>query len=454
LTTFLPDLAVTAVRLATSTIVEYQLEVTGDPGPIHLGLFRSANPTFDASDVPVGSLQTVTPRGGRETAAFHLAGELALDPARPFVLVVADPDGRVQEADEANNSASFRKYVIGAVTHGYQALGTMPAWVGQTAATLHTLGYDAALAFDWADWSNDPVPGRAILAGQGLAAQVRQVAQGLAPGPADVLDVHFIGHSRGAVVISQAVLDLQFSGAITQLQTGYLKMTLLDPHPAHNHLPDPQYSVRPDWAGWLAELALIAFQSLAQDPEVVVPGNVDHAEVYYQHTHYSLTPAGEEQVLNLWGEFPVTTPTGTAVHSCDLTGPGIGHSEVTDWYRAMVVPHLGGAVSFLCSSIPGGSASQAAGNRIEAMSLVGALSASGSSAFAAQPGTDHDRVEVEFGQPAEASLLLSAGPGRLLQSEVLPIRGKQRPLDWAAADGKEHRIEVVEGLALRLRGWD
>jgi hypothetical protein len=150
----------------------------------------------------------------------------------------------------------------------------------------------------------------------------------------DVIDLHFIGHSRGAVVVDRAFQDLQAS-ALGPLAAGYKKMTLLDPHPAHNHVPG-FFSAPPGALGWFVTATLLEFQLAAADPEVVVPPNVNFTEVYFQHTPWYLAP-GVEHILNLWGE----TPVSGATFSEELTAPGVGHSEVPEWYLSHVVPSLG-----------------------------------------------------------------------------------------------------------------
>ncbi len=252
------------------------------------------------------------------------------------MLVVADPTDKISEIDNdalnEDNVASFLKPVIGVVTHGFlpggalPIVGGMPNWVLEMSATLSRVGY-IVVPFDWSNLSNRPIPGRAILAGDQLAQTIRTVLQAIA-GPADV---HFIGHSRGAVVVSQALQILQASN-LSQLNAGYVKMTFLDPHPAHNQhtIGDPAkkwYSFQPTPVGAFFALVTDLFQLAARDPEVFLPGTVDQAEVFYQNTPFFLTPVFHEQILNLWGEIPVP---GATHHN--LSGLGMGHSEVPLWY--------------------------------------------------------------------------------------------------------------------------
>ncbi|MHC4401911.1 MAG: hypothetical protein ACYTG0_19740 [Planctomycetota bacterium] len=85
--------------------VEFTYETTGNPGPFEVGLFRSADQDFDAGDIQLGSLQTIVPTGGQQTGTFNIASPLPSDPAKPFILVVADPNNLIGETDRANNVA-------------------------------------------------------------------------------------------------------------------------------------------------------------------------------------------------------------------------------------------------------------------------------------------------------------------------------------------------------------
>jgi hypothetical protein len=258
-------------------------------------------------------------------------------------------------------AAPARTVRVGAVTHGLQLDGQFPAWVGATADALRQAGYDAAISFDWAALSNVPSQGMAALAGQRLAAAVANAVRQILPqpDPGVVVVLHLIGHSRGAVVISQAVPDLQAlvqTGALPQLQGGRLRLTFLDPHPAHNThsfgvSSKAWYSAADGPLGRVAVRGYLQFQDAARDPEVAVPGGAVDVEVYYQHASHLVAPDFEEQILNLWGEVPVP---GASARYCDLTGVVNGHFEVHDWYLQQVAPTLGTAFPFACpgSTVP------------------------------------------------------------------------------------------------------
>jgi hypothetical protein len=131
---------------------------------------------------------------------------------------------------------------------------------------------------------------------------------------------------------------------IPELKGGFKRMTMLDPHPANNTFSSSLMSYdSTSVLGWVFAMVTNLFQDAASDPQVVVPPNADQAEVYYQHTDHNDTPSLGEQILNLWGENTVRIdPQFTGLYKkCDLTGSGIGHSEVHDRYQVNVVnPNL------------------------------------------------------------------------------------------------------------------
>lgn len=228
---------------------------------------------------------------------------------------------------------------IGVLAHGLQADGAIPAWVGTMSAALAGRGYATVIPFDWAEQSQ--TPGAAAAQGPRLATQILDVVAGFAG--TEPIDVHLISHSEGAVVVSRALQDPRIASS-SRIQDGELRLTLLDPHPAHNHTANPQYSVAPTLLGAIAEAAVVAFQDAADDPEVNVASYVDLSEVYYQRTPYSLAPATAltdspngptERDFNLWGELPPGV-----TRAVDLTGVGIGHAEVIPYYLNQIIPTL------------------------------------------------------------------------------------------------------------------
>jgi hypothetical protein len=349
------DLALLTATMGDSRGVRFSYEVRNADitQPLQVAIFRSADNQADAGDVRISelTLSGADLAVGTHTLTASAAGGLPIDPARPFVVVAADPANAIGEADEANNLTSFRIYVVGAVTHGLEQSGVFPAWVPALADSLRAQGYDATIPFDWTDSSSVAIRGRTIEVGQRLAAAVLAAVQTL---PADaVIDLHLIGEGRGAVVVSQAMLALEqmeAQGTIPQLrglQAGFTKLTFLDPHPAHNRhdVGDPN-QVDPDQND--PERRFFRFQELAEDPEVIVPGTVDAAEVYYQQAANTASPNLFENFFNLWGEVPIAG----ATHVCNLTGTVNSHSGVQVWYQQNVVPTLRTASEFVCPDTP------------------------------------------------------------------------------------------------------
>ncbi|MEW4567004.1 hypothetical protein AB1L88_03970 [Tautonia sp. JC769] len=313
------------------------------PAEINLTVYRSADPGVDAGDRALVSTVLDVMPGRNQSARIVLSEPLGIVPEAPYVLVVAGGD-----ADDADNVASFRKWTIGAVTHGFEPSGRMPSWVTSTAATLRQQGYDAVLPFDWARLSNLPRPGIPELVARRLAHQVaamshRLVAHGFQR--QDVVDLHLIGHSRGGGVINLAAAALPNGRG--PLAGGLVKLTMLDPHPARNASEVPLYSASAGPIGQLARLNFLAFQEAANDRPVVLAPGVDQLEVFHQAATVadpSPLVAGDERFVHSWGEVPVTIPAGSAVGDVayyDLTPVVPSHTGITRFYQTVVAPTLG-----------------------------------------------------------------------------------------------------------------
>lgn len=352
LTTAAPDIAMLGATTPDSrqVVFDYRIDAAGLDHPVQIGVYRSADDRFDSTDEPIAAT-TLRPAGsagesldlagqpalaaGAHQAAVAPADGLPINPARPYVLVVANPD---PAATPPGHVASFRKHTLAVITHG----GVQPRswkqvpWQMRMAEGLRQQGYDQVVPFNWiADSRN---PGAAARQGRRLEREIVAAAAAFPAG--DPVDVHLIGHSQGAVVNSQAVERLNRDGWPAGMQAGYLKVTMLDPHAANNSIPGPQYSVTRGFLGWVARQTIDHFQKRANDPPVTVPENVDSAEVFYQRTPVSQTHTSNHGLYNLWGQVPVR---GAAKYF-DLTAPGLshgGHFGVPDWYQLNVVPKLG-----------------------------------------------------------------------------------------------------------------
>jgi hypothetical protein len=353
----LGDIVTDSVRTtdAKNVIVDYDINTTITQ-PFVMEIFRSRTRNFNPLENSSLGFEEIS---GSDEAIGHHIITVQLDPGQlwpgfsplKYVLAVADPDHVLNGVTIDNSRAHYRDYIIAAVSVGFDARSLFtsdpPDWVVAMASSLEAAGYDRAIPFSWD--SASPEPGLAEAAGFALVKQleseINQAAQGLDPN--DVIDLHLIGHSRGTVVVSQA---LQHLGEFLpeQVQHGYWKMTLLDPHPANN-----MYGRNGSFAG--PDKALIpfylAFQGIVNDPPVVVPARVNLAEILWQKTPCSGFPATWfESGLNLKGLSPrditIEDPNHTIVMFQDLTGVSwgdgrIGHMEVHDYYQANFIPNLG-----------------------------------------------------------------------------------------------------------------
>jgi hypothetical protein len=364
LTAALPDIAMISATTSDSRSVTFDYNISGAAvtQPIQFTIERSAatQPGPDAQTVagvvvnPTGKAGITLDQNGKPATAVGpheitvaIPGGLPPTPARPYVVVAANPSGTAAESNTSNDTASFRTYVIGVVTHGgvqpksWKIGG--PPWERQMARSLRADGYDAVIPYNWVAESN--TAGSAARQAPRLARMILATASEFPAGAP--VDLHMIGHSEGTVVNSQAIQWLNKDNAWTPgLSAGYLKVTMLDPHAANNSVRGQQYSVSNGLLGQIARMEINAFQSKAKDPGVVVPANVQDAEVFYQHSPVAKSGDSNGGVYNLWGQVPVHGPASYF----NLTAPGIshaGHFGVQNWYEDNVVPTLGTDAPFV-----------------------------------------------------------------------------------------------------------
>jgi hypothetical protein len=272
---------------------------------------------------------------------------LRSDPGHPYIVVDANADHSITESDSAseqNDETWFEKHLLVAIAHGFtpDPLGRTPAWETAMAAVIpHTDGGSGIIAFNWVSTSFLPIGGQAVAAGDRLYQDVVNRADELATRRGDVVDIQFVGHSRGAVVISQALQDL-VGTQDPALTGGYFRMTMLDPHPANNSAVRLSASTP---IGWILAAGTILFQAAANDPDVAVPTNVKEVDLYYQHNAARVLQGFPDHYLNLWGESDsdIQIPPGVLLHTTNLTGLQyegfgyIGHTTIDAWYMAFVL---------------------------------------------------------------------------------------------------------------------
>ena len=337
-----------------SVTITYQVNQPIDAAtPLQFGVYRSSDNQFDSSDALVNT-DTLIPPGassgqaatldqagqpatavGTHTLTIPLSQGLPPYPSKPYVLVVADP-GSASATTDPQQTASFRVYTIGIVTHGGiqdTSWTHGPPWQLQIAYLMKQEGFDSVIHYNWVLQSG--TPGEAVKQSPRLARMILGTASRF---PAnDPVDLEFIGHSEGTVVNTYAIATIQHE-MTPQLTSGFIEDTLLDPHAANNGLATGQ---QVSYAGVLAGLAkdiVTHYQSEAQDPPAYFPSIVNEAQVFYEHT--AATAGG---IYNLWGQVPVQSD-GPLVHYYNLTEMGVTHSGntgVPEWYRNFIVPTLG-----------------------------------------------------------------------------------------------------------------
>ncbi len=154
-----------------SVTIEYQVNrpITAAT-PLQFGVYRSSNTQFDASDSEVDTDTLVPPDSSSgQAATLDQAGQPATAvgtheltiplpqglppyPDKPYVLVVADPGATSATADP-QQTASFRVYTIGIVTHGGiqdPSWTHGPPWQLETAYFMKQQGFDSVIHYNWA----------------------------------------------------------------------------------------------------------------------------------------------------------------------------------------------------------------------------------------------------------------------------------------------------------------
>ncbi len=328
-----------------SVSIEYQVNQAPEAGsPLQFGVYRSSDGLFDASDSLVDTFTPASPQARSVciNSTIPLAQGLPPYPEKPYVLVVANP-GSASATTETAQTASFRVYTIGIVTHGGiqdTSWKYGPPWQLDTAYMMRHEGFDSVIAYNWVQQSS--TPGDAIKQSPRLAQMVLDAASKF-PANAPV-DLEFIGHSEGTVVNTYALVTLQ--GEMTpQLKSGYIVDTLLDPHAANNNVVSGQQM---SFGGVLGDSGprwiVTDYQAEAKDPPPFFPSSVDQAQVFFEHSQSTAAA-----IYNLWGQVPVKSE-GPVVHYYNLTDMGVTHSGKTGvnyWFRDFIAPTLGYQVAAL-----------------------------------------------------------------------------------------------------------
>jgi len=340
------DLRAQAATTHDASQVHLTYEATGSPvpmGSVAVQVWRSTDAVLDPTvDSLLATATLAELSAGVHTQEIPVPlGSLGLQASHPFILVVLDPvgdaqpQGEVSEENEANNITHFRKVTLAVIVHGLTFFDAPPEWEALLAETLRGLNYDDVLEADWAQLSRQVRPGAPQQFAEELLVDLLERIAALEISENDRVDLHWIGHSRGAVVVSEALQI--FPNEMEQpaiLRGGWQKVTLLDPHPAVNRDPE-QISINTFFPlGALVGQGTRLFQGIARDPDVVIPTDlVDDAENYYQRNEwYALSPTEVffDYLTNYWGE---TNLAGVpANQSYDITEPRLSHFEVPNYY--------------------------------------------------------------------------------------------------------------------------
>jgi hypothetical protein len=262
----------------------------------------------------------------------------------------------------------FRKYLLGAISHGFdrynsewiwfdKSLGSgywgIPDWEITLAKNLSAMdNYDDVIAFDWSKTCAVLKPGLAVAAGLDLAGQILRWMSLRTKHAGDVVDLHLIGHSRGAVVVTQALKYLVAKDPL--LGGSYVQLTLLDPHPANISFEKQWADFAVDSDGKLTKLADLArfgsthFQKTVVDPRVYLPKGIKEIDIWYQQNLTSSLTGYPNQadIMNLWGLVStgglhpaIQNRSGLILKPIDLTthDPAVAHNQVPDLYEKQVV---------------------------------------------------------------------------------------------------------------------
>jgi hypothetical protein len=398
-----------------SVTIEYRVDQPVDAAaPVSFGVYRSADGRFDASDSPVDTVTLVPPgvsgqaptldrAGGSATAVgthhltIALPGGLPPYPEKPYVLVVADP-GSATATTDPRQTASFRVYTIGVVTHGGiqdPSWKHGPPWELEIAYMMRHEGFDSVIAYNWALQSS--TPGEAIKQSPRLARIILGTADRF---PANaVVDLELIGHSEGTVVNTYALAKLQ-GEMPSQLKAGFIEDTLLDPHAANEDIvTGKQMSFNGPLAG-LADMVVNNYQREAKDPPPYFPSIVDQANVFFEHTS-----ATAGVIYNLWGQVPVRSD-GPSVHYYNLTAMGVTHSGKTGvnyWYRDFIAPTLGNQAPL-----------------VQQLQLNGQIDGARTMTAGSSPGVDRAYGPVQVVSTAQPLFSGTAAPGSVVRLLVGP----------------------------------
>lgn len=107
------DITVSAAIRKDAKGVDFTYQTSGNPGSVEMALYRSADQGWDASDVKLGSSVTVTSGADIFNGAgrFTFTTDYVHDRDKPYLVVVADPQKRITEVSEGNNTLTVGRII-------------------------------------------------------------------------------------------------------------------------------------------------------------------------------------------------------------------------------------------------------------------------------------------------------------------------------------------------------
>jgi hypothetical protein len=364
---------------------------------VHFRVYRSSEPRLNGSESSIGE-ETVTTVGMPKADQAHEAvilRERDLVPImnKPYVVVVGEAGGQA-------STAYFRKHMLGVIVHGYTFKARLAVanqfqptrlatrdwllnnqdvedWQDDMKNALELVHcYNAeTFAFNWRYESVSELASLLTSKGRDLFAEVERRATAMATQhDGDVVDVHFIAHSRGTVLVGQALVEWAKRKS-PALGGSYVRLTLLDPHPANNSVP-LQEDVEPGKWGTVFYADYKQFQEEVKDPPVVLPSGagIRQISVFFQQSRVTDVQSDPPDLvsrwspINLWGQggsidlITRNNWSGVPIEWHRLkafpTGEVINHSAVVTYYERELwahqspLYHQGGPTLGSCLPVP------------------------------------------------------------------------------------------------------
>ncbi len=327
-----PDVDTTNVELiyatttdAKSVSVDYMVS-DSNAQQIQFDIFRSDESRLTNNSIKIGTA-TITDQedisiGEHDNVMLISNIPLLPDTRMPFIIVVSNCKGET-------DTTHFQKWLLGAVAHGFDRYAMEGGWVWSTLFQSYELPpweinmvrnlkqvdmYNEVIQFDWMSDCGIDKPGFPELEGRKLKNQIINWIISYTNHPGDVVDLHLIGHSRGTVVITQAINNLLNDPVGNGIKGSYIELTLLDPHPANNDL-------QKIWGNWgtpgtihscgfqgaleinIAKNMTTDFQKTVHDPYLLIPPGINSVDVWWQATDADklCSQPDQEYIQNLWG---------------------------------------------------------------------------------------------------------------------------------------------------------